>query len=163
MRETLRIMRMRSFIYGLSYLFTHGILSLITAVIVTVICMLKLFSFKEATIFFISVLLYGLSMISISMNLSTCFSDSKVASIIGKYVLFFPLVWFMCLYSIVFTHNNPIWMYMGYITPTPYVPAMVILGNTLNVEPYNELNMPISWIALILCILLYSCLYLCRD
>lgn len=59
----------------------------------------------------------------------------------------------MSLYSLVFTHNNPIWIYIGYILPTPYVPAMVILGKTLNVEPYDELNMPISWIALIVCIL----------
>ena len=79
MRETLRIMRMRSSVYALTHFFTHGILSLVPAITVTVVCMLNIFSFSDAVIFFSSVIFYGLSMISKTILLSRFFSDSKMA------------------------------------------------------------------------------------
>ena len=135
MRETLRIMSMRSSVYGLSYFITQAIFSLFTTLIVTLtFCMLRLFSPVEALLFFISLIFYGLSMIFKSMALSTLFSDSKVAGQIGSLVLIAPMALFMYLFSLVLTHKNPNLMYIGYMIP--YVPTMVILGNTLDVEPY---------------------------
>jgi hypothetical protein len=162
MRETLRIMSMRSSVYGLSYFITQAIFSLFTTLIVTLtFCMLRLFSPGEALLFFISLIFYGLSMIFKSMALSTLFSDSKVAGQIGSLVLIAPMALFMYLFSLVLTHKNPNLMYIGYMIP--YVPTMVILGNTLDVEPYVELNMAISWAALILSLPAYYGLYVYLD
>jgi hypothetical protein len=52
-------------------------------------------------------------------------------------------------------------MYCGYAVP--FVPTMIILANTLGVEPYNQLNMPGTWAALILSLPLYFGLYVYLD
>ena len=54
-------------------------------------------------------------------------------------------------------------MYFGYSTLTPYVPALVILGSILNVDPYDTLSMTISWIFLILSIPVYYGLFVYRN
>jgi hypothetical protein len=54
-------------------------------------------------------------------------------------------------------------MYLGYSTLTPYVPAMVIVGNILNVDPYDTLSTTNSFIALAASLPVYLFLYVCFD
>ena len=136
MRETLKILSMRTSVYGLSYFITQAIFSLFTALLVTLtFWLLRFFSFGGGLVFFISMILYGLSMIFKSMALSTLFSDSKVASQIGSLVLIAPMALFMYLFSVSIRTKNIDYMYCGYAVP--FVPTMVILADILGVEPYN--------------------------
>ena len=162
MRETMRIMSMRSSVYGLSYFITQAIFSLFTALIVTIAFgLLKFFSAQDGVIFFITLALYGLSMIFKALALSTLFSDSKVASQIGSLILLGPMSLMMYLFSIVSNTGDVRYMYIGYFLP--FVPTMVIIGGTLRVRPYDELNMPIAWISLILSLPFYYALYIYLD
>ena len=95
------------------------------------------------------------------MALSTLFTDSKVASQIGSLILIAPMALFMFLFSVVVKTNDVRYMYCGYMVP--FVPTMVILADILNVEPYNQLNIPATWAALIFSVPLYYGLYIYLD
>ena len=162
MRETLRIMSMRSSVYGLSYFITQAIFSLFTTLVVTLAFgILRFFTVADAVIFFVSLALYGLSMIFKALALSTLFSDSKVASQIGSLILLAPMSLLMYLSSIVNKTGDVRYMYIGYLMP--FVPTMAIIGETLNVSPYDQLSMPIAWISLVLSLPLYYGLYIYMD
>lgn len=100
-------------------------------------------------------------MIFKALALSTLFSDSKVASQIGSLILLGPMSLLMYLFSIVLKTEDVRYMYIGYMMP--FVPTMVIIGGTLRVSPYDQLSMPIAWIALILSLPFYYGLYIYLD
>ena len=162
MRETMRIMSMRSSVYGLSYFFSQAIFSLFTTLIVTIAFgLLRFYSASNGIIFFVCLALYGLSMIFTSLALSTLFSDSRVASQIGSLILLGPMSLLMYLFTIAAKTEDARYIYIGYMCP--FIPTMVIIGDILDVEPYNQLNMPISWISLILSMPLYYGIYIYLD
>jgi ATP-binding cassette, subfamily A (ABC1), member 5 len=80
MRETLRIMSMKSEAYGLSYFITQLIFVVFISLLMTLT-----FGFREflsgmnLVYFFFLMILNGISMTFYSMALTTLFSDSKIA------------------------------------------------------------------------------------
>ena len=80
MRETLKIMGMRTWVNGLSYFVTHAIFSIYTAILVTItFWVLRFFTFEEGLILFLLVNIYSIAMIFMTMTVSTFFSDAKLA------------------------------------------------------------------------------------
>jgi len=95
MRETMRIMSMKTTAYGLSYFFTQAIFAVITSFMISITFLaLGVFGrnpWGTFLQFLIAVLIYGLTTIFQSMALSTLFSDSKIASQVGSLVLIVPM------------------------------------------------------------------------
>jgi ABC-type multidrug transport system permease subunit len=95
MRETLRILSMKTSAYGLSFFFTQAIFAFFTSIFISLTFLLIGFfqgkGFFAFIAFWMAVLVYGFSTIFMSMGLSTLFSDSKIASQIGSLVLIVPL------------------------------------------------------------------------
>jgi ABC-2 family transporter protein len=167
MRETLKILSMRPSVYGLSYFIIQSLFSILTAFLITfTLTLLGFFSPSQGLVFFIAVTFYGLAMIFKSMAISTLFSDSKVAGQLGSLILIAPMALFMYLFSQCLWHQNIKIMYWGYMVP--YVPLVIVIGNTLMVDEYEYkllegLNMPLTWACLILSLPLYYFLYVYLD
>ncbi len=169
MRETLRILSMKTSAYGLSYFFTQAIFAVLTSLLISItFAIIGFFRYTangNFVIFFLAVLIYGLSTIFFSMALSTLFSDSKIASQIGSLVLIVPLAVYQLLLNQAESYEdikyyNYDYLYIGY--PLPFVPMSVIitfaLGGTL-----GDQSLFAAWVALILSLPAYYFLYVYLD
>ena len=80
MKESLRIMSMRTGAYGLSYFITQLIfLFLISALLTGVFVYRHFIAVRDIFPFLSAMLLNGISQTFISMSLTTLFSDSKIS------------------------------------------------------------------------------------
>ena len=138
MRETLRILSMKTSAYGLSFFFTQAIFAFFTSIFISLTFLLIGFfqgkGFFAFIAFWMAVLVYGFSTIFMSMGLSTLFSDSKIASQIGSLVLIVPLAVYQLLLSNAEYGNdrslyNYDYLYIGY--PLPFVPMSVIITDAI--------------------------------
>ena len=101
MRETLRIMSMKTGAYGLSFFCTELIFTLITAIILTIIYGAKGIVNGAAIIpLFFIMLLLGIGMLFMSMVITTLFRDSKLSVQIGSLILSLPFIFFISLFNI---------------------------------------------------------------
>lgn len=94
MRETLKIMSMSRGAYTLSYFLTQGLFCLFSAIFVSV-GMEWTYSNPEnigsgPKVLFGCIFLFGLALISLSMALTTLFTDSKLSPQVGMYLLLLP-------------------------------------------------------------------------
>jgi len=97
MRETLKIMGLGRFAYIMSYLTMQGILSFLTSLVLAVAIwnpMSKNEIFVEYggnfTDLLLALTLLGFSLISLSMVMTSIFTDSKLSAQVGPILLFFP-------------------------------------------------------------------------
>lgn len=145
MRETLRIMSMKSAAYGLSYFITQLIFIVLIAILLTITFTLKDFiDVSSAPLFIVAMILNGISMTFFSMVLTTVFSDSKISVQLGSLALMMPLALFIGLLNI--DTVNPWRLYFGYFLPQ--FPTTVIVA-ALADTPQN-INLTIAWATLIL-------------
>ena len=101
MRETLRIMSMRSAAYGLSYFITQMIfVTLISLLLTITFLFMDFITGNDSILFFIAMLFNGISMTFFSMALTTLFSDSKISVQLGSLALVLPLTLFIGLLNV---------------------------------------------------------------
>jgi len=128
MRETLRLMSLTQFSYGLSYVLFQGII----AVLGSIIMGLFLFNNKDtfpdhpfgySIAFIIVLVVLYVAMIPFAMSISTPFTDSKVANYAGNLILTFPILIFIQLTQTTGAMKNLIYLFFF----MPIFPAMTIL------------------------------------
>ena len=169
MRETLRILSMKTSAYGLSFFFTQAIFAFFTSIFISLTFLLIGFfqgkGFFAFIAFWIAVLVYGLSTIFMSMGLSTLFRDSKIASQIGSLVLIVPLAVYQLLLSNAEYGNNRSlynydYLYIGY--PLPFVPMSVIITDAIAL-PLGDQSLLLAWLALLVSLPVYYFIYVYLD
>lgn len=145
MRETLRIMSMRSAAYGLSYFLTQIVFITIIALIMMTTFLIKDFICSACGPgFMAAMILNGVSMTFFSMALTTVFSDSKISVQLGSLTLVLPLALFIGLLNI--DKADPWRLYFGYMLPT--FPTTVIVSDMA--ESSLNISLPIAWAVLVL-------------
>lgn len=158
MKESLRIMSMRSAAYGLSYFLTQLIfLFLITVLLMGVFVYKSFIPAVDIFPFICAMLLNGISQTFLSMSLTTLFSDSKIAVQLGSLILFLPAALFIGLLNK--DINDPWRLYFGYFLPD--FPTNVIVANQASIS--IPLNMTVTWLALAVQPFLYFLLYVYLD
>lgn len=155
MKETLKILSLKTGAYGLSFFFTQLIFSFFTALLVTIT--FTLINYIDTSMIFpflIAVLLYAMAFILYTLFVTTFFSDSKLATQIGQLALILPMAIFIAIYQ-----NNqkllPIFYWL------PHFPMTVILSSCANVE--LDTSLVAAWICLVLNIPLHYGLYVYLD
>lgn len=103
MRESLKIMSMCQTAYGLSYIALQSTFVLFTSIVLTFSFLLGFSNPTETGgnpwILFFGTLFYGLGLLAEAMLLSTFFSDSKLSTQIGLYLLLLPTSIFLYVVS----------------------------------------------------------------
>lgn len=146
MRETLRIMSMKSAAYGLSYFLTQMIFIAIISALLTLTFALKEFIKTEyIAFFFIAMILNGISMTFFSMALTTIFSDSKISIQLGSLALTLPIALFIGLLNV--DNTDPWRLYFGYFLSQ--FPTTVIAAEQSG-NPIPNMNTLIAWAVLVL-------------
>jgi ABC-type multidrug transport system fused ATPase/permease subunit len=98
MREAMRIMSLNSGAYSISYWVSQFIMVAISTVILVLALWLPInnaeipedFLAGSVTTLIFSVLLFGSALLSVSMTISSLFTDSKLSAQVGPLVLLFP-------------------------------------------------------------------------
>lgn len=96
LRETIRIMGISRIAYSMSYVVSHGIVSIFTAAVFSMFVCLNgwMFPNDNAGAFFVLMILTAFGTLTFSMALSAFFSDAKLASQVGSILLFLPVTLF---------------------------------------------------------------------
>ncbi len=158
MRETLRIMSMKSGAYGLSYFLTQVIITIFTAIVLSIVFSIKSFiPSGEGFVLFIILLLQGISMLFMSMIITTLFRDSKLSVQMGSLILTLPFILFVCLYNI--DPLNPWRVYLCYFLP--HFPSTVLITSLVSED--SLLSVPASWVTLVIISPTYYALYWYLD
>lgn len=158
MRETLKIMSMKTGAYGLSYFLTQVIFTIFIAIVLTVVFTIKSFvSSGDAFTLFIILMFQGISMLFMSMVITTLFRDSKLSVQLGSLILSLPFILFVCLYNV--DPLNPWRVYLCYFLP--HFPSTVLIANL--VSDFPILNVPASWATLVIISPAYYALYWYMD
>lgn len=154
MRETLKIMSMKTAAYGLSYFIIQQIFILVIAILLTITFMvLKYITGFNSILFLIVMLFQGVSFTFMSMAITTIFSDSKISVQMGSLILMLPLTLFIGLYNV--DVDNPWRLYLGYWLP--HFPCTVIVSKLSGVNV--NINMPVTWVTMIVLSPIYYGLY----
>ena len=97
MRESLRIMSMQRLPYALSFLFSQTIVNIYTATVFTGTFVLfwDVEDDFSATKLWLSTFLFGTSLLCLAMMMSTFFTDSKMASQLGNFLMYMPTSLFL--------------------------------------------------------------------
>lgn len=94
MLETLKIMSTSRIAYTMGYFISQGIFVILTAVIVSLG-----FNFSYSnpvgdsapvSVLFFGVIMFGIALMSLSMVLSTVFTDSKLSAQVGMFIILLP-------------------------------------------------------------------------
>lgn len=128
MRESLRIMSMQRLPYATSFLVGQSIYTALTSFIFSFMVLMFWFGMSEATInafhLFLAIFCFGLSLMSVSMFMSTFFTDSKLASQLGNFILYLPVSLFFfgcCEHAVRLAQNDlevvPFYMMFGFFMP----------------------------------------------
>jgi hypothetical protein len=158
MKESLRIMSMRSAAYGLSYFLTQLIfLFFISAMLMGLFVYMKFIAVGDIFPFLCAMLLNGISQTFLAMSLTTLFSDSKISVQLGSLILFIPAALFIGLLNK--DVYDPWRLYFGYFLPD--FPTNVIVANQAKIP--IALNMTATWLALIAQPFVYFLLYVYLD
>lgn len=155
MRETLKILSLKTGAYGLSFFFTQLIFSIFTALLV--VLTFSIVGYLEGAMivpFFIAVVIYAMAFILYTLFITTFFSDSKLAVQIGQLALILPMAIFIAIYQ-----NNETLLPIFYWLP--HFPMTVILSSCAN----TDIDTPLAaaWICLVLNIPLHYLLYVYLD
>ena len=93
MKETLKIMGLNGYVYGLSYLCMNAAITLLTCFVITVsICYMASdqISVFNGFLLFIATWLLSIGFLSLSIILQNFFQSSKLAPMAGPLILFLP-------------------------------------------------------------------------
>ncbi len=94
MRETLKILSTSSSAYTMSYFVSQGLFVILTGLIVSLG-----FNFSYGNpagdsapvyVLFLGTILFGLALMSLSMIISTIFTDSKLSAQVGMFIIMLP-------------------------------------------------------------------------
>jgi hypothetical protein len=99
MKETMKIMSLRTLPYGMSFFVSQSFFTIVASVMITIAFLIKDMVVGDDIVpFFFTVLLFGLAITSFSLTLTTFFSDSKLSTQIGSLVILIPMAIFLALY-----------------------------------------------------------------
>lgn len=116
MRETLRIMSMKTGAYGLSYFLTQLVFVVfISFLMAMTFALVGFFEGADNIWFFLLMIFNGIAMTFFSMSITTLFSDSKISIQIGSLLTTMPLALFIGFFNISLT--NPWRLYLGFVFP----------------------------------------------
>lgn len=94
MLETLKIMSMSRSAYTFSYFISQGLFVILTG---TIVSLGFIFSYGNpmgdsapVSVLFLGTILFGLALMSLSMVLSTIFTDSKLSAQVGMFIILLP-------------------------------------------------------------------------
>jgi hypothetical protein len=93
MRESMKIMSLNWFAYSFSYYMTQFLVVCVLALALVLSVWLPIqgkSGFGSVLVFAISTLAFGMSLLSLSMWISTLFSDAKLSATIGQLLVVFP-------------------------------------------------------------------------
>lgn len=163
--------------YGLSYMGIQALFIFFTTVILTFSYMLfytnPTGAGGNAAIFFFGSLLLGLSMLAESMCISTLFSDSKLSTLMGLYVLLLPMSVFLYVVSVVLyvppdsddssAYASP-WFQLWYIFPNfSFGVIMIDFYIAGGAKSILGLNSWVAWLSLAVMPVLFFLLYMWLD
>jgi len=155
MKETLKILSLKTGAYGLSFFFTQILFSMFTAIIVTVtFWATKSLEGSQIFPFLIAILIYSMAFIFFTMFLTTFFSDSRLATQIGSLALILPMAFFIAIYQ-----NDQTMLPILYWLP--HFPMSVILCNCAGTT--LDTPLALAWVMLVLNIPLHYGLYFYLD
>lgn len=153
MKETLKIMGLKPWIYSLSFLVQQGLWLIIPCFSMTItiylFCSEVIDAADMAAIFF-SLWFYSLGMLSLTMVLSNFFSNSKLVNMVLNVILFIPTG--IAMTAIIAPGQTGIaneWIqYMFWI---PNFPWTVIFINTIKTTPFEYFTATneVAWVCLV--------------
>jgi hypothetical protein len=130
MRETLKIMSMKTGAYGLSYFLSQVFFVVFTTVVFAIMFVTtNTVTLGNGLIMVFALLLQGLALLLFSMSISTLFSDPRLSVQLGSLLLFLPLTLFIGLFNI--DKPNPWRLYFGYMFPQ--FPTTVLVAKLCNI------------------------------
>ena len=149
-------MSLKSTAYGMSYFFSQGIFSIITAFLITItfVILKSITGISNIFEFLMVNMVFGFAMIFYSLVITTFFSDSKLSTQIGGLVQILPLALYIGI-----SNNNPNYLYILYWFP--HFPTTVILTSCAGLD--IGLSLPVAWVVLIISLPAYYFLYVYLD
>ena len=192
MRETLRIMSLDRWAYALSYFLKQGIFAVFTSIVLFLSFYFSMTvdlgkgnegidkNFRQYYTLFFGFVLFGLNIVALAMVLSAFFTDSKLSTQIGIFLMFLPTSLFF--YSIISVLADSLsavvaqkpyygeqWLNAGYMLPH-FTFGMVLLDflvdhgfPKLAYKAILPLSMESVWAWNFLSIAIYLCLYIYLD
>ena len=155
MKESLKILSLKTGAYALSYFATQAIFSLMTAILITAVYAIQKYIISTMIVpFFIVCILFGFTLIFYSMVLTTMFSDSKLSTQIGSLALIMPMAFFIGI-----AQNDSRFLYLLYWLP--HFPATVLMSQCAGAN--YGMNYYITWAAVVVLLPVYYGLYLYLD
>ena len=97
-------------------------------------------------------------MLFMSMTITTLFRDSKLSIQMGSLILSLPFILFVCLYNV--DSQNPWRVYLLYFIP--HFPSTVLISSLVG-NGESLLNVPASWVTLVITSPAYYALYWYMD
>ena len=167
MKESLKIMGLKSWIYALGMLTQRSIYMLIPTFIVTLFMLIycgDVYSYGTLAILSVQMLLYGIGLCSFSMFLADFFADFKLVTMVLPFLLYIPTG--LSLVSIL----NPLinqqintWMKFLFFFPSfPFTTLCVNLLDKTGVE-YYDVSDGVAWFFLVIQGPLYFFLHLYAE
>lgn len=175
MLETLKIMSTSRIAYTMGYFISQGIFVILTAVIVSLG-----FNFSYSnpvgdsapvSVLFFGVIMFGLALMSLSMVLSTVFTDSKLSAQVGMFFILLPSSIFLFCISQrlqLVVQNQQSTGYqlfqLSYILPN-FSFGIILLDFYIKGGPTTilDLDVTVAWVSLVLIIPVYVALYIYLD
>lgn len=101
MRETLKIMSMKTGAYGLSYFLSQVFFVVFTTIVFAIMFVATdTITLGDGLIMALALLLQGFSLLLFSMSISTLFSDPRLSVQLGSLLIFLPMTLFIGLFNI---------------------------------------------------------------
>ena len=175
MLESLKIMSASRTAYTLSYFISQGLFVVLTGLIVSLG-----FNFAYSNpvgssapvyVLFLGTILFGLALMSLSMVLSTVFTDSKLSAQVGMFILLLPTsIYLFCITQrmkvVVLNQQSSGYQafQLSYILPN-FSFGIILLDFYINGGPETilDLNVNVAWISLALVTPIYVMLYMYLD
>lgn len=174
MRETLRLMSLSRISYAMSFFIVQGFIAIFMGLLILAVFFGNVTIFPQnagsnSIQFAITVTLYALASIPHSMAISTLFSEPKMANQVGGLLLLFPQLFFIFLAA----KSSPVYYFVYLFYWLPVTPACALIAHqTMSSDPaimkygiisLDWMNVPLTWMVLILNIPFWFMIYLYLD
>ncbi len=183
MRESLKIMSLNRWAYAMSFYLSQLVFTVFTTLVIFGVYIgiingrtslpnerISMCQDSPASLFF-ALLLFGSGLLTMTMSISTVFTDSKLSVQIGTFLLFLPVSTFFCCLVAVIMQNDvgkhnygSNFLQIGYLLPQFSFGVIILDGFFTNgAKTFLDLNVIPAWICLFLSTPCYFGLYVYLD
>ena len=166
MKESLKIMGLRSWVYALSFLIQRSIWMFFPTFFVTLFIWIfntAQYTAGTAAVLFLLLWIFGVSMLAVTMVFQNVFTNPKLATMVMPFVFFLPtgIAMGICLQPVItFGYVNSYIQYLYWFPQFPFTALMVNLLKEHEKLEYFEVADGVSWFFLIIQTPLYYFLHL---